>query len=414
MNNWGLTFGICFCYLLTNAQQNKSAHLKFKKNQFLLTEQIGDQLDSLYRNTQEATTLTLLLESPYDTPLAQYDKWTLLKQRAIVVEQYLEERFLQAEDVYIKYAKYPQIVMYKPVAAVFASGKLNLADYPSYCTTISNRNPNKIVTPYNTEISFPTGAFESQDLTIIGDEINICVYEFYDRKSLVRSNLTTHSGHQGIETAGSFYIVATSSKGKALRLVDGKKYTIKINYNLPDNTAGFYTFYGQEQGDIINWFADQDASVSSTFSYISEVTSQSEYEESVIQYEIESLEETDALLMKSSQLGWINCDRFIEEDNLTSVNIWCEGYKDMSVRMIFEEYKSVLPGYQKSNDQSQYEFKNVPEGQPVILLAYKVVGKEVFFHYQKVVIGEQFNQKPQMQQADLNGFYAMLDDVIVD
>jgi hypothetical protein len=77
--------------------------------------------------------------------------------------------------------------------------------------------------------------------------------------------------------------------------------------------------------------------------------------------------ELDYYVFASSELGWINCDRFLpEEDVLVNMRIEAAGGTDAMVCMVFDEMRSVLKG---KYDGDSFLFDGVPSEQNVRIIA---------------------------------------------
>lgn len=101
------------------------------------------------------------------------------------------------------------------------------------------------------------------------------------------------------------------------------------------------------------------------------------------------LQETNAnvvshYILSSSKLGWINCDRFISKIPRTKFKVFVGKGNDSDVKIIFEKYKSVLPGYYV---EGNYEFDNVPVGEPVTIIAIRANGEKLMLSINKTIIG---------------------------
>lgn len=81
-----------------------------------------------------------------------------------------------------------------------------------------------------------------------------------------------------------------------------------------------------------------------------------------------SVTEVNRYILRSSKLGWINCDRFIRSRNKVKYKLKVKDYKGTLVNMVFKSMYSVLPS-QKIN--GIYDFKDVPNNEDVILIAIK-------------------------------------------
>jgi hypothetical protein len=81
----------------------------------------------------------------------------------------------------------------------------------------------------------------------------------------------------------------------------------------------------------------------------------------------------DHYVMKSTQLGWINCDRFVASpEPLVTCNVELANPNCM-VAMIFDDYNSILRG---QYDGTSYQFTNVKSGEPVRILVVDLNSKQ--------------------------------------
>lgn len=69
-----------------------------------------------------------------------------------------------------------------------------------------------------------------------------------------------------------------------------------------------------------------------------------------------------------SKLGWINCDRFYEEENTIDYIVKAPYDKDTQIKMIFKDIKGILIA---KNKNENYSFENVPIDKPVIIFGIK-------------------------------------------
>jgi hypothetical protein len=77
--------------------------------------------------------------------------------------------------------------------------------------------------------------------------------------------------------------------------------------------------------------------------------------------------ELDYYVFASSELGWINCDRFLpEEDVLVNMHIEAQGGTDAMVCMVFDEMRSVLKG---KYDGERFLFEGIPGDEKVRIIA---------------------------------------------
>jgi TonB family protein len=88
-------------------------------------------------------------------------------------------------------------------------------------------------------------------------------------------------------------------------------------------------------------------------------------------------------IMRSSKLGWINCDRFITKTPQTNFRVFIGEENNADVKVIFDNYKSVLPGRYV---EGYYQFANVPVGEPVTILAIRAGNEHLMLAINKTII----------------------------
>ncbi len=94
--------------------------------------------------------------------------------------------------------------------------------------------------------------------------------------------------------------------------------------------------------------------------------------------------------MNLTQLGWINCDRFYEMQNITKLTISFDKKDEIESAMlflVFKDIKSVIKNYYiTSNTIDNSVFANIPVGQKVKLVSITVKNNEVYTHQEELTI----------------------------
>ncbi|MEY8849360.1 hypothetical protein AB9K26_11120 [Psychroserpens sp. XS_ASV72] len=84
---------------------------------------------------------------------------------------------------------------------------------------------------------------------------------------------------------------------------------------------------------------------------------------------LSSRDVTNYYMLKTSNLGWINCDRFINgRSKRIKYKLKIKNPDGAVVSMVFKSYNSVLPSWYRNG---AYDFQNVLENEQVILVAIK-------------------------------------------
>lgn len=109
--------------------------------------------------------------------------------------------------------------------------------------------------------------------------------------------------------------------------------------------------------------------------------------------------EVNQYLFSSTQLGWINCDRFYQTNGaITNYSIFIEEPEKTIVNLIFHRFKAILPGTIESN---RITFKRVPLGEKVTIVALKTIGGKIFLAVKETEISEKVETELDFQQVTL-------------
>lgn len=319
----------------------------------------------------------------------------IAKARAAIVQNYfITEQSVGPENVFIQYGgDLPTLWLHKTKGKLTASGEINLEDKYRQCYTYNSNVAKTITTDGYSTFYFSANAFETIDgKAVNSNNIDICIWEFTNKKSMIYGNLTTHSNDRMLETGGAFYI-EVKLNGELLKLRKGENYTVQMSAEktLPD----MFTYYGNIKDGIVNWEIDKNEPVlvngnTPVNTNPQVVMIEDEYGDPVIMEELWSEDEGDESFyeLTAGKLGWINCDRFYEVKNTSVLAVQVDTKEPVVVRMVFRDINSVMPCYATSNHKDQYEANGIPTGEKVLLLAYSVKGDNVVLGYKEIVIGE--------------------------
>lgn len=227
--------------------------------------------------------------------------------------------------------------------------------------------------------------------TISGREmdnhIDVEVKELTDQQELALSQAGTISNGELLESGGAYYINLTSG-GEQLKLKDGETLNVRLATISND---GMSVFYGKRDGEnLMNWLP---APVQLTHSGGNVTdTVETEYREVRASF---SEGDTGILLSSSSktstkaratkkiktgnvayeavaltELGWINCDKFRKEKNLTTLYYQqprTDSINAVKAFLVFRSINSVMES--KAIGKNKGKFIHVPAGKDVIFVA---------------------------------------------
>jgi len=423
-----LLLGVFICTMLgVNAQNATKSTISFNHVKGLSNTN-QKALDSVYHNMSDLNYHYFNLVSKEEIAFhSQVKLLRLIKVRAEKVIYYYEtNQQVATQNLFIKYGgQFPTLWLHKPTSQLTASGNIMLDENDRQCFSYNPTVDVMITSDNGNRFYFPPNAFETlKGITVANQNINICLWEFMDKKALVYSGLTTDANGKMLETAGSFFIEAKLN-GEELRLRKGETYTVEMQSekSFPD----MFTYYGGNKDGIIDWEVNKNeraffnSNSTKDYELDNEVNIQIQEEEDTEQgmfnaenYDVWRGEDeygdvvVDAAWVKSEQavdfyemsagkLGWINCDRFYEVKNTSTLAVRVNTQEQMVVRIVFKDINSVMPCYSNSNHYDQYEATGIPKGEKVLLLAYSVKDENAMLGYKEITIGENM-----VENIDLN------------
>jgi TonB family protein len=117
-------------------------------------------------------------------------------------------------------------------------------------------------------------------------------------------------------------------------------------------------------------------------------------------YNETSVFEVNRYLFSTTQLGWLNCDRFLNENKkLTDLFILNENSDNTIVNVIFHRFKSLVPG---NIESEKIVFRNIPEGEKVTIVAIKADECKILFSVTETAVTEKKEVTLDFQQVTLD------------
>lgn len=427
-----ISLGMCL-YLSSFSQSSSQSTLTF--NQYTGLSTYDKQLlrDTYHQLNEKNFHRFDLISGDEKSSLSNSSLNNLARQRAKIVKAYLvSEQHVKEENVFMKFSgAYPSLWLHKPEGHLTASGSVLLDESKKQCYVYNASTSSSIYTASGSTIYFGPFAFAKPSGEIAtGNNINICFWEFMDKKDLVQSNLTTSSNYKMLETGGSFYIEAYQN-GEKLELAPGQHYAITIPANEMHNDM--FTYYGVQQDGFVDWAVNKTERVGTSGQPMNnepieqaQVEIYDEYGDNINNLvnetvfdapfaydgETESEEGVNLYELSAGKLGWINCDRFYEAQNTATLAVRLDTDKSMVVRLVFRDINSVMPAYSNSNYNDRYEVSGIPVGEKVLVLAYAVNDSEAFLGYKEITIGENLIEDIDISSMTKSRFNGALSDLI--
>ena len=158
---------------------------------------------------------------------------------------------------------------------------------------------------------------------------------------------------------------------------------VQVSYNLPVN-FGLGESIGFAEGEDMKNFGD---------SVVSQLKGDIEKDIEKVEKEgVEGLREQmkvksdlNYYLLASSNLGWINCDKFIRNNSRRIAFRVKAGDDQVNVKLIFKSVKGIMAGY---HDRGIYRFNKIPLGEKATVLAIKFIDNKPFVCLQDVEVSQ--------------------------
>jgi len=281
---------------------------------------------------------------------------------------------------------------------------------PVQTFSINPRKDNRLVGQYGTVINIAAFTLQLKNGTT-PSEMTVELKEVYGGGTIVQANLHTQSGGQMLQTGGTLHIDANTN-GLPAQVANGKSLGFEFPYGNETPEEGMEMFNGRVgRNGKFDWLPKRGKTfelVTKEKFYINEIeVTQEEYYAKIAAWEnrkaererLEAIETqqasndaaADAYLLTSSQLGWINCDKFYDVQEKTDVIVMVDTVYRPSVRLVFDNIKSVMGG-EYDHRNGKVTFRDVPVGESVRLVGYSIMDGTPFMANRTVKVSNGLKQ----------------------
>ena len=223
--------------------------------------------------------------------------------------------------------------------------------------------------------------------------ITFNVEEYLTTADMLLADLSTHNYGRMLETGGMVYLAARCGD-QQLRLAPGKFIYILLPQE--EKKQGMLTFNGRKNQDISDWVVQSFGKVYNSpeetdklFPQVPVLDDEGGWIDGNSETYYEGGELADGYLMKSANLGWINCDKFYEIEEKTELAVKSESEENICYRLVFKNIRSILPAYSVIPG-ALYKFDGLPKGEAAMLLGYWISKdrSQAYFSWKEITTGE--------------------------
>ena len=289
--------------------------------------------------------------------------------------------------------------------AELLNNRLKIYEVPSQRFNIPSDKPSSTKGRKGTTIYVNPADLEDQNGKSVNGTIALELKELTNKNDLLRANTRTNSNGKLLVSGGAYYINMTS-EDKQLRLKQGKNIKVVLP-KISNETMEL--FYGQRDSlGNMNWQTKGDVFTSanetksksikrsakgnndtSIFapnfpkaidSYVEDTTKLTEMEKKELK-ELEKFDTEVYNIISINELGWINCDKFLDENNLINIGYAIDPKDSITFAQFYLVYKSInsVSGefyYSNEKTNTRY-FNNTPMGYEVRLIALAFKNNEI-------------------------------------
>ncbi len=291
---------------------------------------------------------------------------------------------------------------------------LQKQELPPQTFTVPSKGPSLVTGKKGTRISINPSDLETESGKPLGPNIEVELKELTNQQDLLSANAQTVAGGRLLVSGGAYFIGMVSN-GEKLKLKAGR--TLNVQFPQLSN-KDMALFYGQrnQQGQM-DWQktpdvlkSDNTPKTTDTPIVPTDVEGNSSDYDAVLDYikdtakykpTPEQVEKTKKLqktyeanqkvynAIGLNQLGWINCDRFLEVENKTGLYASLDpkdSIQTANMYLVFKGINSVIQGW--GQEDSLPQFANIPIGYKARLIAYALKGEKVFAYSADLTIAK--------------------------
>lgn len=261
--------------------------------------------------------------------------------------------------------------------------------------TVSVNKDIKIKGIEGTRITIPKGSLVDSHGDAVEGTVTIQLIEFYKKSDMIFGNLHTQANGELLESGGMIYISAMQ-KDEELFIASDKKISIQFTgKELKDSMLLFNAVAGNDKLDwkLNDYYQTKTDTVYSktkwrggkhhkygTSREVKNHKGKKDLEMNVYTYN----PGFDNLILQTNQLGWINCDRFSDHKNNTSLSVTYDAGYTPVVRLVFPLINSMMASISANDLETQ--FINIPIGMQVYIIAFAMVDDVPYYFTKRITV----------------------------
>jgi len=391
--------------------QKKTFNIYFKHNQVQLSLEQEKQLQDIGGKTK-AEELVTIFPLTYDSIYKTYFFAKVADKQAAEIARYSRTigfRVLSSPANFpsgFKGRSYS--VNMKIIDHVIVEVKSkNFAPKPSQFFMIDPKRDTLITGNEGTKLHFPIGCLLTKSKAMVE------LKEYYAMADYVKYGLPTISNGKLIETGGVIYLNVKEATGSKKPVNINPNKGIGAEFTLGKKKTDMKVFIKDPSSSDMNWELQDSFKRKGTWqmtetiydsddNIISEITynSKEEWEKHLKDVEKKEILQKQAVVNKGKSdnmlqiynLGFINCDRFINEPQKPFMVNLTEENKNSAANyyLVFNDIRGVMNG---SSTDKEVSFSSVPVNKKATLIAVSFEGSQAYYFSTEIMTGKSSNLK---------------------
>lgn len=382
--------------------------IKFKTGVTKISHLVIKQASKIYNKLHEKNFAKIKITGENEENFSRNNIIQLAKKRSKSLRDFFIGIGCRSNNIKVDYSGVPKLILFKPKAQFSLSGQIDLNKIEQQCFSINGDQLEIFNTKYGNKFVFEANSFVDDKGLIEKGLINICIWEFANKKDFIRGSLPTGGKNEVLETASTFYIQSYSGN-RELKIQNRKVFQVYIKK--PKDVSNYKTYYGNVRNGNVEWKADIRSFTQTTMFDEGEINKYYLKKANIKNSGL--IDKNEYLLLKSKKIGWINCDRIFNVRNPSVLKLIIEDAVDeYNARLVFKKRNVILPGLLNSNYTNKYQFNKVPVGEVANVIAYLKKGDGYLVAQSQVTLGyvKSIVLKPEYKTE--SEFNSLLDSVL--
>lgn len=248
-------------------------------------------------------------------------------------------------------------------------------DFEAFVTFPNNDLHDWVNTPNGTQITCPQGIFVTMNDEIVTGQIQLEITEIYSKADMIKHNRMPISSNREVLESGGELLIRAFKDGEELKLAQGQN--LKIEINDPEANPEMELFFGTtiDIGGEFPEFAWEEADGNPD---TSDNVAVGDW------FNNSNEQEVYGYIFETSQLGWINVDRFLKDPSLDLTEVCVDLPEEFDSRnatayIVFEDLNSIMPLWPNPNVEMFCQ-NNIPIDMNVKLVVIGERGEGFYFY----------------------------------